>query len=61
MEREQGQVVRDASAEALPGLRIIIRDKGETVKAVFLSDPRQEYMEVFNERCKGMGLVASLN
>jgi hypothetical protein len=59
---ERDQVAREEqSQERLPGLRVIIRQNGETIKSVSLSDPRQEYIKAFNERCGPMGMAASLN
>lgn len=59
--KDQEQVAREERVEKLPALRVVIRGRGGMKKAVYIADPRQEYMEAFNERCNRMGMTASLN
>lgn len=57
MKRERAEVTREELKE-LPKLRIIVVREGERVRTIELSDPRQEFIAAFNERCRRRGLTA---
>jgi hypothetical protein len=60
MREQWDRIAQEQEAVKLPPLKVAVTKNGELVRSIDLRDPREEFIEAFNERCCRRGLIASV-